>query len=139
MPRERSPWVSVELHEEGTIRDQDFNRYNLHLNVNRKFLKSWEMGGSLYFTYSKQNAGSYRDASLQPIVFLKWHIHTMKRAIWHIMCSVMMEQANPLLESTADGEHRETKRYRILGNVYLQYKPIKGLDAQEPVCASVPL
>ena len=27
----------------------------------------------------------------QPIVFLKWHIHTMKRAIWHIMCSVMME------------------------------------------------
>ncbi len=115
-----------QLHEEGSVRDQDFNRYNMHLNLNRKFLNSWEMGGSLYFTYSKQNEGSYetlRSAYRLPQVAspydedgnLAYHVFRMDTT------------TNPLLESTTDGEHRETKRYRVFGNVYLQYKPVKEL------------
>lgn len=48
-----------QLHEEGTIPNQNFDRYNMHLNVNHKFSKIWEAGGSLYFTHSVQNIGSY--------------------------------------------------------------------------------
>ena len=115
-----------QLHEEGTVRDQDFNRYNLHLNVNRKILNSWEMGGSLYFTYSKQNAGSYetlRSAYRLPQVAYPYDEEG--NLAYHVFRND--GTTNPLLESTADGEHRETKRYRIFGNVYLQYKPIKDL------------
>ncbi len=115
-----------QLHEEGTVRDQDYNRYNLHLNVNRKFLKSWEMGGSLYFTYSKQNEGSYetlRSAYRLPQVAYPYD------ADGNLTYHVFRNDAttNPLLESTDDGEHRENKRYRVFGNVYLQYKPFKDL------------
>lgn len=115
-----------QLHEEGTVRDQDFNRYNLHLNVNRKILNSWEMGGSLYFTYSKQNEGSYetlRSAYRLPQVASPYDENG--NLTYHVFRNDAT--TNPLLESTADGEHRETKRYRIFGNVYLQYKPIKDL------------
>ena len=115
-----------QLHEEGTVRDQDFNRYNLHLNVNRKFLKSWEMGGSLYFTYSKQNEGSYetlREAYRLPQVAypydedgnLTYHVYRNDNC------------TNPLMESGKNGEHRENKRYRTFGNIYLQFKPFDGL------------
>ena len=118
-----------QLHEEGTVRDQDFNRYNLHLNINRKFLKSWEMGGGLYFTYGKQNEGSFetlRSAFRLPQIAypydedgnLAYHVFRNDSA------------TNPLLESTDEGEHRETKRYRLLGNIYLQYKPFKDLTVK---------
>lgn len=115
-----------QLHEEGTTADQDYNRYNLHLNVNRKFYKTWEMGGNLYFTYSTQNVGSYetlRSAYRLPPVAspydsegnLQYHAFRQDGA------------TNPLLESSEDGEHRQNKRYRVFGNVYLQWQPIKVL------------
>ena len=115
-----------QLHEEGTTRDQDYNRYNLHLNVNRKFYKTWEMGGSLYFTYSNQNLGSFETVRsayrLPPVASpydsdgnLAYHAFRQDSA------------TNPLLESSEDGEHRQNKRYRVFGNVYLQWQPIKAL------------
>lgn len=115
-----------QLHEEGTVKDQDFNRYNMHLNINRKFLKSWEMGGSLYFTYSKQNEGSYetlRSAYRLPQVAYPYDEDG--NLAYHVFRNDGV--TNPLLESTDDGEHRENKRYRMFGNIYLQYKPIKEL------------
>lgn len=115
-----------QLHEEGTVKDQDYNRYNLHLNVNRKFYKYWEMGGSLYFTYSKQNLGSYetlRSAYRLPPMTSPYD--SDGNLVYHPYrqdpCT------NPLLESTDDGEHRQNKRYRVFGNVYLQWKPIEAL------------
>lgn len=104
-----------QLHEEGTVRDQDFNRYNIHLNVNRKFLKSWEMGGSMYFTYSKQNEGSYetlRSAYRLPQVAYPYDADG--NLAYHVFR--YDTTTNPLLESTPEGEHRETKRYRVFGN-----------------------
>lgn len=115
-----------QLHEEGTVKDQDFNRYNMHLNINRKFLKSWEMGGRLYFTYSKQNEGSYetlRSAYRLPQVASPYDEDG--NLAYHVFRNDGV--TNPLLESTDDGEHRENKRYRMFGNIYLQYKPIKEL------------
>ena len=115
-----------QLHEEGTIRDQDFNRYNIHLNVNRKFYHGWEMGGSLYFTYSNQNLGSYETLRsayrLPPMVGpYDGDGHLVYRVFRQDSCT------NPLLESTDDGEHRQNKRYRVFGNVYLQWNPIEAL------------
>lgn len=115
-----------QLHEEGTIDDQDFNRYNMHLNLNRKLSKYWEAGGSLYFTHSVQNIGSYealRSAFRLPGVAypydeegnLTYYVYR------NDVCS------NPLLETSEDGEHRQNKRYRMFGNIYLQLKPIEGL------------
>lgn len=125
--------VSIgQLHEEGTIKDQDYNRYNFHVSVNRKFLKSWEMGGSMYFTYSNQKLGSYETLRsayrLPPMTSpydedgnLAYHVYRLDPV------------TNPLLESSDDGEHREAKRYRMFGNVYLQYKPINGLTLKTTI------
>lgn len=115
-----------QLHEEGTVRDQDFNRYNLHLNVDRKFYKNWAMGGNLYFTYSNQNLGSYetlRSAYRLPPVTGPYDEdgNLVYRVYRQDSCT------NPLLESSDDGEHRQNKRYRVFGNVYLQWKPVEEL------------
>lgn len=115
-----------QLHEEGTVRDQDFNRYNMHLNVNRKFLKEWKLGGSMYFTYSKQNEGSYetlRSAYRLPQVASPYDEDG--NLVYHVFRNDAV--TNPLLESSKDGEHRENKRYRVFGNIFLQFTPIKGL------------
>jgi TonB-linked SusC/RagA family outer membrane protein len=115
-----------QLHEEGTVRDQDYNRYNMHVSTNRKFKDNWEMGGSLYFTYSKQNEGSYetlRSAYRMPPVAYPYD--SEGNLVYHAYRNDAV--TNPLLESSKDGEHRENKRYRIFGNIYLQYKPISDL------------
>lgn len=115
-----------QLHEEGSTKGEDFNRYNMHLNVNRKFLKWWELGGSLYFTHSKQNEGSYealRSGYRLPQVAYPYDENG--DLAYHVFRNDGV--TNPLLESTKDGEHRENKRYRVFGNIYLQYKPIEGL------------
>ncbi len=115
-----------QLHEEGTVRDQDFNRYNMHLNVNRKIQNAWELGGSMYFTYSKQNEGSYealRSAYRLPQVASPYDENG--NLVYHAYRNDNV--SNPLLESSKDGEHRENKRYRVFGNIYLQFIPIKGL------------
>lgn len=115
-----------QLHEEGTIDDQDFNRYNMHLGINRKFTDKWEAGGSLYFTHSKQNLGSYetlRSAYRLPPVATPYDDES--NLTYHVYRNDAV--SNPLLESSEDGEHRETKRYRMFGNIFLQFKPIEGL------------
>lgn len=115
-----------QLHEEGTVRDQNYDRYNMHLNVNRKFHQSWEAGGSLYFTYSVQDEGSYetlRSAFRLPQVAYPYDEEG--NLVYHAYRNDTT--TNPLLESSGDGEHRQNKRYRAFGNIYLQYAPIKGL------------
>ena len=115
-----------QLHEEGTVENQDFNRYNMHLNVNRKFLKAWEVGGSLYFTHSVQNEGSYetlRTAFRLPQVAYPYDEDG--NLVYYVFRND--QASNPLLDSQKDGEYRQNKRYRAFGNIYLQYKPIEGL------------
>lgn len=68
-----------QLHEEGTVRDQDFNRYNLHLNVNRKILilGRWVVAFTLLIV-SKMKVVMRRFALL--IVCHRWLLHTMRMA-----------------------------------------------------------
>lgn len=115
-----------QLHEEGTVADQDYDRYNLHVSANHKILKNMEVGGSLYFTYSTQNEGSYE--TLREAYRLPQVAHPYDED-GNLKYKVFRQDActNPLLESSENGEHRENKRYRTFGNIYLQYKPINGL------------
>lgn len=95
-----------QLKENGTIEGQDYDRYNMHLNINRKFTDKWEAGGSLYFTYSIQNEGSYetlRSAFRLPSVAAPYDDEG------DMLFRVFRNDAvtNPLYESTEDGEWRE--------------------------------
>lgn len=113
-----------QLKEEGTAPGQDFNRYNMRLNVNRKFLKKWEAGGNLYFTYSIQNEGSYevlRSAYRLPPVASAYDENGQPKFFAYRNDFV----TNPMFEE--DGELRENRRYRAFGNIYLQVEPVKGL------------
>lgn len=115
-----------QLKENGTIEGQDYDRYNMHLNVNRKFTDKWEAGGSLYFTYSIQNEGSYetlRSAFRLPPMTAPYD------AEGNMLYRVFRNDGvtNPLYESTEDGEWREKKRFRAFGNIYLKFEPVKGL------------
>lgn len=115
-----------QLKEEGTIPGQDYNRYNMHLSINRKVLKNWEIGGKLYFTYSTQNVGSYDvlcSAFRLPYIAYPYDEEGKPRYYVYRHDSV----TNPLLGASDDGEIRDKLRYRAMGNLFLQVEPIKGL------------
>ncbi|MEQ8474271.1 MAG: TonB-dependent receptor [Marinoscillum sp.] len=125
-----------QLKEEGTVPGQDFNRYNMRLNINRNFAEKWQAGGNLYLSSSVQNEGSFetlRSAYRMPPVadpyddngeleFIPWRADYL---------------SNPLLEFTEDGEWRENRRYRIFGNVYLQVEPIEGLTLRSQLSPQI--
>lgn len=115
-----------QLKEEGTVPGQDFNRYNLRLNHNRKFGEKWEAGGNLYFTYSLRNEGSYetlRSTFRMPPVAKPYDANGDPQ-----YRSYREDYTpNPLFEFTNAGEIREHRRYRAFGNIFLQFKPVQGL------------
>jgi TonB-linked SusC/RagA family outer membrane protein len=124
------------LLEEGTVEGQDYNRYNLRLNVNRKFLEKWEAGGNLYFTHSLQNIGSYesiRSTYRIPPVAIPYNEDGTLRFSAYRNDAVK----NPLFENMDDGENRQNRHYRVFGNVYLQVKPLKGLTLKSQLSPQV--
>lgn len=115
-----------QLKEEGTVKAQDFSRYNMNLSLNRKFLSKWQMGGNMYFTYSIQNQGSYetlRSAYRLPPVAQAYDEEGNLKFDAYRNDGVK----NPLFETSDTGEQREVRRYKFMGNMYLQVEPIKGL------------
>ncbi|MGS2764344.1 SusC/RagA family TonB-linked outer membrane protein [Sinomicrobium sp. M5D2P9] len=115
-----------QLKEEGTVPGEDFNRYNLRLNLNRQFGEKWQAGGNLYFTHSIQNQGSYetlRSAYRLPPVAYPYDENGDPQFFAYRNDFV----TNPLFEYKDDGEIRENRRYRAFGNVFLQVEPIEGL------------
>ncbi|MFV0506655.1 MAG: SusC/RagA family TonB-linked outer membrane protein [Bacteroidales bacterium] len=115
-----------QLKEEGTIPGQDYNRYNMRLNLTQKFKEIWEVGGSLYFTQSIQNRGSYetlRSAYRLPGVANPYDENGDPTFRVYRNDGV----TNPMFEYREDGETRENRKYRAFGNIYLQVEPIKGL------------
>lgn len=115
-----------QLKEEGTVPGEDFNRYNMRLNLNRKFTEKWEAGGNLYFTYSVRNEGSYetlRSTYRMPPVAYPYD----EKGDPKFFAYRNDFATNPMFESKDDGEIREQRRYRAFGNVYLQFEPVKGL------------
>jgi TonB-dependent starch-binding outer membrane protein SusC len=125
-----------QLKEEGTVPGQDFVRYNMHLSVNRKFLSKWEAGGSIYFTKSIQNQGSYetlRSTYRQPPVANPYDANGKPRFF-----SYRNDFAtNPLFEWEKDGEIREVSRNRAFGNIYLEVKPLSGLTLRSQLAPQV--
>ncbi|WP_202986214.1 SusC/RagA family TonB-linked outer membrane protein [Flavobacterium pokkalii] len=111
-----------QLREEGTVKGQDYNRYNVRLNIDRKFSDKWEAGGNLYAIYSLQNIGSYeaiRSTYRMPAVGVPYNEDGSLRFRSYRNNGVI----NPLFENKDDGENRQVKRYRVFGNFYLQFKP----------------
>jgi TonB-linked SusC/RagA family outer membrane protein len=113
------------LKEEGTVEGQDYNRYNMRLNLDRSFTEKWRAGGNLYFTYSVQNEGSFetiRSAYRMPPV-----VHAYDETGEPIFKPFRQGLVSPLFEFMDEGEIREHRRYRAFGNIFLQFEPVKGL------------
>lgn len=115
-----------QLSEEGTVKNQDYNRYNIHLNLTHKFLDKWSFGANTYFTYSIQNEGSYetlRSAYRLPPVAQPYDEDGNPK--FHVFRNA--SATSPIFESQPDGERRENRRYNFFGNAWLQVEPVKGL------------
>ncbi len=126
-----------QLKEEGTVPGQDFNRYNVHMNIDRKFGEKWEAGGNLNLSHSVQNEGSYeilRSAFRLPPVADPYDENGEPKFIAFRNSFT----TNPLFESTDDGEIREFRRYRAFGNIYLQLvEPIEGLTLRSQLSPQI--
>lgn len=125
-----------QLKEQGNVPGEDFNRYNVRLNVDRKFAEKWQAGGNLYFTYSLQNQGSFetlRSAYRLPPVANPYDENGDPKFFAYRNDFV----TNPLFEYKDDGEIRENRRYRAFGNVYLQVEPVNGLTLRSQLSPQV--
>ena len=115
-----------QLKEQGTVPGQDFNRYNIRLNLDHNFTKKWKAGGNLYFAHSVQNEGSYE--TLRSTYRMPPIAHPYDENGQPVYQPYRQDYlSNPMFEYTKDGEIREHRRYRAFGNIYLQFEPIDGL------------
>ncbi len=115
-----------QLKEEGSVPGQDFNRYNMRLNLNRDISEKWKAGGNLYLTYSLTNEGSFetlRSTYRHPGVAYPYDENGEYR--YHAYRQDYLP--NPYFEYQEDGEIRETRRYRAFGNIFLEFEPLAGL------------
>ncbi|MDN3669494.1 TonB-dependent receptor [Echinicola jeungdonensis] len=125
-----------QLKEEGTVPGQDYNRYNMRLNLNRKFAEKWEAGGNIYLSSSEQNEGSYeilRSSYRLPPVANPYDENGDPKFFAYRNDFV----TNPLFESKEDGEIRENRRYRVFGNMYFKVEPLEGLKLRSQIAPQI--
>jgi TonB-linked SusC/RagA family outer membrane protein len=121
-----------QLSQEGVVPGEDYNRYNLRLNIDRKFGNKWNAGSSLYFTHSIRNVGSYetlRSTFRMPPIANPYDANGNPKFFSYRNDYV----TNPMFEYGDDGELREQRRHRVFGNVYLQFTPFEGMSLRSQI------
>lgn len=110
-------------YEDGMLSPQEFSRYNLRAVVDMNPNKYLNFGINMYGTHSVRDTGN--SDLLQDAYRLRPTYHPTDLVTGEEMWSYSNGQYNAL--TTQKNELNKTKKYNMLGNIYLAIKPIKGL------------
>lgn len=128
--------------EKGNILHEDLKRYNFKANVNHVLNDQWSAGANLNLSVSDGRAGSpnamVNAFRMNPL--LKPYSTTNPGQILiqpgkDLPYIDMTSSVNPLVDM--ENAQQERRGYNILGNVYLQYSPVKWLMAKSTFAPSL--
>ncbi|MDR1668250.1 MAG: TonB-dependent receptor [Bacteroidales bacterium] len=123
-------------HEKGNFIQEEFDRYNLKVSVNHtpsKFFRSGATANLSFNTFDQGSQNGYRDAiqlaTIIPAFDADGKVVPQPgtgSALNGKVSNNFTSSANPLIEVNAGSQ--ETRRFDIMGNVYMQVTPLPGLD-----------
>ncbi len=112
--------------DQGTVKPEEFSRYNLKTSVAKQVNKILKLGVNSYFTYDIRNEGSYesfRNAYRSRPTTSAYDEEGNRR----FFTSEKDNQiTNPLFD--LDNTNRETRGIGFFGNIFINLTPIKHVD-----------
>jgi TonB-linked SusC/RagA family outer membrane protein len=136
------------LQEDGNVNSTNYKRYNLNAGLDSKLGEHFKAGFTSYLTYSNQNLGSqeslrgaYRARPTGVPYFADLANPSENQDINYNGLAVWMgindkQVPNPLIDTDPSVSKLQTTIANILGNIYVEYSPIKGLSIRTSLSAN---
>ncbi len=118
------------MFEEGLMKDDKMNRYNVKANVDHKISNIFKAGTSLLFTYKdndKRNSSVFGQAMKMTTIT---HAYTADGTLIPNPNPRYAAHCNPLLDEIDGAYKNNAESTRFFGNAYLEITPIKGMTAK---------
>ncbi len=118
------------MFEEGLMKDDKMDRYNVRANVDHKISNMFKAGTSLLFTYKendKRNSSVFGQAMKMTSIT---HPYTQEGVLIATPNPRYAAHCNPLLDETEGAYKNNTESTRFFGNAYVELTPIKGMTAK---------
>lgn len=118
------------MFEEGLMKDDKMDRYNVRANVDHKISNMFKAGTSLLFTYKendKRNSSVFGQAMKMTTIT---HPYTQEGVLIATPNPRYAAHCNPLLDETEGAYKNNTESTRFFGNAYVEITPIKGMTAK---------
>ncbi len=113
--------------EEGNIQPEAYDRVNLKAGIDSKISDKLSAGFSSYYTYSVREEGSCE--VMRTTFRMRWTLWPRdKDGNLTMTPSGVSGYGNPLLEIQNKNYSVEHRKQNFLGNVYLEYRPVKALS-----------
>ncbi len=136
------------LNEDGNVVSTNYKRYNLNAGLDSKLGDHFKAGFTSYVTYSDQNLGSqeslrgaFRARPTGVPYFAdianpteNQDVNVNGVAVW--MGINDKQVPNPLLDTDPANSKLQTTVANIIGNTYVEYTPIKGLNIRSSLSAT---
>ncbi|HEX3009533.1 MAG TPA: TonB-dependent receptor [Bacteroidales bacterium] len=115
------------MNEQGLLRNDELNRYNVRLNLDHSLNKRIKIGSSMQYTYKdwdKRDDGVYNQA-------IKMHTlaqpYLSNGEILDKPSELAPSHTNPLLNEVDGYYQNNTRSNRFFGNVFAEWEILKGL------------
>lgn len=121
------------LSEDGNVAPENFKRYTLRGNIDRRINKKWKAGMSFYLAQNLQDEGSYealRSSYRLPPVVSPYSSTGAKLFRVYGTDGV----TNPLFDQ--ENEIRRNRNFKTFGNMYIQLEPINHLTLKSTIYPS---
>jgi len=126
------------LSQDGTIRGSDYNRINLSDNLIFKPKSNVELGESLAFNKSlTHSVETDSGGNIINDAFAEDPTIPVKNPNGSYSATKYSDIVNPLAKINYLYDNEPYNQYGLLGNIYMQYKPIKGLTLKTSYSADI--
>ena len=115
------------MHEEGLLKNDALNRYNVKANVDHRISKLFKVGTSLLYTYKSHDARQSSVFSQAMKMTTITHAYRADGTIIETPNPRYAAHCNPLLDEVDGAYQKNIETSRFFGNAYIEANPIKNL------------
>lgn len=115
------------MYEEGLMKDDQMDRYNLRTNIDHKISDRFKVGTSLLFTYKDHDARNSSVFSQALKMTTITHPYTKDGVMIPTPNPRYAAHCNPLLDEIDGAYAKNIETSRFFGNAYLEITPVKNI------------
>lgn len=115
------------MYEEGLLKNDELDRYNVKANIDHKISKLFKVGTSLLYTYKDHNARQSSVFSQALKMTTITHAYTADGTLITTPNPRYAAHCNPLLDEIDGAYQKNIETSRFFGNAYLEANPLNNL------------